>query len=81
MVDIVMLWSVSMSPIDIVKVQHTWHPIVHGPSVGRADVDGDKDDNMALHVSTGTKLTQFGKLEDENDYFCSLGTKLSFADS
>jgi hypothetical protein len=44
-------------------------------------VDGDKDDNMALHVSTGTKLTQFGKLEDENDYFCSLGTKLSFADS
>jgi hypothetical protein len=57
MVDIVILWNVSMSPIDIIKVQHTWHPIVHGPSVGQVDIDDDKDENMALHGSTGTKET------------------------
>jgi hypothetical protein len=52
--------------------------VFHGPSVRIADVDDDKDDNVALHVSTRTKLTRFGKFEDENDHFCSLGTKLSF---
>jgi hypothetical protein len=60
-------------------VQHTWHPpIVHGPRVGRADVEEDKDDDVALHVNTGTRLTRFGKFEDENGHFCSSGTKLSF---
>jgi hypothetical protein len=41
-------------------------------------VDDDKDDDVALHVSTKTTLTRFGKFEDENDRFLSLGTKLSY---
>jgi hypothetical protein len=32
-------------------------------------VDNDKDDNVALHVSTETKFTWFGNFEDENDCF------------
>jgi hypothetical protein len=41
-------------------------------------VEDDKDDDMALHASTRTKLTRFGKFEDENGWFFSLGMKLSF---
>jgi hypothetical protein len=43
-----------------------------------ADVDDDKDNDVALHVNTRTKLTRFGKFEDENGRFCSSRTKLSF---
>jgi hypothetical protein len=41
-------------------------------------VDDDKDNDVALHVNTKTKLTRFGKFEDENSRFRSPGTKLSF---
>jgi hypothetical protein len=52
--------------------------VFHGPNVGRANVDDDKDDDMDLHLSTRIKLTRFRKFEDENDCFHSLGTKLRF---
>jgi hypothetical protein len=37
-------------------------------------VDDEKDDNVALHVSRRTKLTQSENFEDENGHFCSLLT-------